>query len=84
MVETVPMPMCPMAATCKGMMEKPISVLFMMTPGVVFIAVGMLILIEPEILAWLVAAASIAVGVVMLMVANLVSRIGARIQRTHA
>jgi hypothetical protein len=38
MVETTPMSMCPMAETCKGMMEKPGSGWWMMTPGILFIA----------------------------------------------
>ncbi len=50
-------------------------------PGVAFIAVGALILIEPKVLVWLVAAASIVMGIVMLMLANFVRKVGVRVQR---
>ena len=59
MTDTRPMPMCPMAETCKGMMDKPGYGLWMMLPGVALIAVGVLIILYPQILAWLVAAALI-------------------------
>ena len=51
MVETTPMPMCPMAETCKGMMKKPGSGLWMMIPGILFIALGVFIILYPQILA---------------------------------
>ena len=78
MAETTPMPMCPMAATCKSIMEKPMLAFFLMVPGILFIAVGILILVEPRILVWLAAAASIVMGVGMLMFANFVRRIGSQ------
>jgi hypothetical protein len=78
------MPMCPMAATCKGMMQKPLSGSLLMIPGLVFIVVGVLIIIEPEILVWLMGAASILVGVVMLMLANFIRRVGAQLRGVHS
>ena len=65
MAQGAPMPMCPMAATCKGMMERPRSGLVMMIPGIAFIALGILIIVWPSVLAWLVAAACILAGVAM-------------------
>jgi hypothetical protein len=53
------MPMCPMAETCRGMMERPLSGLIMLVPGITFIALGLLIIVWPSILPWLVAAACI-------------------------
>jgi UPF0716 family protein affecting phage T7 exclusion len=38
-----------MAETCKGMMEKPFSGLVLIIPGIVFIILGVLIVIEPRI-----------------------------------
>ncbi len=73
-----PMRMCPMAASCKGMMEKPSSGLFLMIPGLVFIAVGVLIIFVPEALVWLMAATSILFGVALLLLANFMRWIGAR------
>ena len=52
-----PMPMCPMAETCKGMMEKPTSGLMLSVPGIVLIALGIVVIVEPRILVWLVALA---------------------------
>ena len=81
--EPGPMPMCPMAATCKGMAEKPFSGLLLIVPGLVFIAVGLLILIAPAILVWLVAATSMLVGLAMLLLAGFMRKAGARFRSTH-
>ena len=78
MVETTQMPMCPMAEKCKGMMDKPGYGLWMMLPGVALIAVGVLIILYPQILAWLVAAALICMGIGMLMMMNFMRSIGRR------
>jgi len=80
MAETTPMPMCPMAETCKGMMEKPFSSLTLIMPGVVFILLGVLIVTWPAILVWIAAIAFILVGVMMLMMAGFVRRVGSRPQ----
>ena len=80
MVETKPMPMCPMAETCKGMMEKPGSGIWMMIPGVLFIALGVLIILYPQILAWFVAIALVVVGIAMLMMTKFMRGIGKRVQ----
>jgi hypothetical protein len=53
MAQAAPMPMCPMAETCRGMMERPLSGLIMLVPGITFIALGMLIIVWPSILPWL-------------------------------
>lgn len=80
MSETTPMPMCPMAETCKGLMEKPLSRSMTVVPGIVFILLGVLIIVEPRILAWIIAAGFILLGVVMLMAANFVRKVGTRLQ----
>ena len=41
MEESAAMRMCPMAKTCKGMMEKPRSGFLLMLPGVVLIILGL-------------------------------------------
>ena len=79
MAETPPMPMCPMAKTCTGMMEKASFGAFLMVPGLLFIAAGVLIIFVPQVLIWLMAAASILFGVAMLLLANLMR--GARARR---
>jgi hypothetical protein len=50
MAQAAPMPMCPMARTCQGMMEKPRIGLVMMIPGIVFIALGLVIFVWPSVL----------------------------------
>jgi uncharacterized membrane protein HdeD (DUF308 family) len=80
MVETTPISMCPMAEACKGMMEKPGSGFWMMIPGILFIALGVLIILYPQILAWLIAIALVAMGIAMLMMIKFRRGIGRRIQ----
>ena len=78
-----PLPTCPMAETCKGMMDKPLSGVALVVPGLIFIALGILVVIEPRILAWVMAAAFIFLGAMMLMMASFVRRIGTRYQSMH-
>jgi uncharacterized membrane protein HdeD (DUF308 family) len=80
---SVPMPMCPMAETCKGMMEKPTSRLALIIPGVILIILGVTVLIEPRILAWLVAIALIVMGIAMLMLTRFVRRVGEQFKGNH-
>lgn len=65
-----PIPMCPMAQMCKGMMGKPRSSFALKVPGILLILFGVLVLIEPRILVWLVAAALIVMGIAALMFAR--------------
>jgi uncharacterized membrane protein HdeD (DUF308 family) len=80
MTEKTPMSTCPMAETCKGMMEKPASSFWMIIPGLMFVVLGVIIILYPQILAWLVATALIVMGVAMLMMVNFMRRIGKRVQ----
>jgi uncharacterized membrane protein HdeD (DUF308 family) len=80
MAQATPMPMCPMAETCRGMMEKRLSGLVMI-PGIMFIALGVLIVVWPAVLPWLVAAAFILAGSAMLLMVNFMRRVGARLRR---
>ena len=73
-----PMHMCPMAETCKGMMDKPGSSFWIVIPGLIFIILGVTIIVYPKILAWLVAVALILMGVAMLMMVNFMRGIGKR------
>jgi hypothetical protein len=75
------MPMCPMAETCRGMMERPLSGLIMLVPGITFIALGVLITVWPSILPWLVAAACILAGSGMLLMANFMRGVGTQLRR---
>ncbi len=82
MAQAAPMPMCPMAETCKGMMERPLTGLVMVIPGIAFMALGILIVVWPSVLPWLVATACILAGGAMLMMASFMRRVGAR-HRTY-
>ncbi len=82
MAETPPMAMCPMAKTCAGMMEKTSFGAFLMVPGLLFVAAGVLIIFVPQVLIWLMAAASILFGVALLLLANFMR--GARARRRRA
>ena len=79
MEESTAMRMCPMAETCKGMMERRRSGFLLMLPGVVLIILGLVIIMQPQILAWLIAAALIVIGIGMLMMANFMRKIGSRV-----
>jgi hypothetical protein len=83
MAQGAPMPMCPMVETCRGMMEKPLSGLVMVFPGVAFIALGVLIVVWPSVLPWLVAAACIMAGGAMLLMANFMRGVGARLSAAN-
>ena len=74
------MPMCPMAETCKGMMEKSSSGLMFSVPGIVLIVLGIAVIVEPRILVWLVALALITMGGAILMMARFMRGIGVRFQ----
>ena len=83
MAEPVSMPMCPMAETCRGMMQKPRSGFALIVPALLFIILGVAVVIEPRILVWLVAIALIVMGIAMLMLAKFMRKIGERFQGMH-
>lgn len=80
MVEMGRTPMCPMAGACRVMAEKPRFGLVLMVPGLAFIMLGVVVLIEPQILAWLVATALIVMGIGMLVMAGFMRSMGRRLQ----
>jgi hypothetical protein len=75
-----PMAMCPMAKMCMGMMEKRPSRFLLTLPGGLFIVLGVLIVVEPKILVWLIATASVLMGIMMLMMAGFIRRIGGQMR----
>ena len=79
MEQTTPLPTCPMAETCKGTMERPFSGAAMIVPGIVFILLGILVLVEPRIIAWLLAIAFILIGAMLLVMANVMRKMGRRL-----
>ncbi len=69
------MAMCPMAKMCERMMKKPHSGSFLMLPGALLIALGVLIFLEPRIVVWLVATVAILMGIMFIMMARFVGRL---------
>jgi hypothetical protein len=74
---------CPMAGMLNGVTAKPSSGLLLMLPGLVLVVVGVLIIIEPRVLATLMAVTSILLGIVLLTFATFLRRLGARIRSAH-
>jgi len=78
MTESTSAPMCPMAAACKGMMDKPTSGLVLVIPALIFVIIGVAVLIAPQILAWLVGIALILMGVAVLVLGRFMRRFSGR------
>lgn len=74
-----PMQMCPMAETCGSIISKPFSGTALVLPGLIFIALGILVVIYPLVLVWLIAAALVLAGIIMLIIATFIRKIGARL-----
>ena len=72
--------MCPMAKMCMGMTERRPFGFLLMVPGVLLIGLGVLIVIEPRILVWLIAMASILGGILLLMMASFIRKVGAQMR----
>lgn len=72
--------MCPMSCACKDMMDKPGSGVWMLIPGLLFIVLGVLIILYPQILAWFIAIALIVMGIGMLMMVNFMRGIGKQVE----
>ena len=83
MTDSMRMPMCPMAETCKGMMDKPFSGFMIVVPGIFLIILGWAILIEPRILVWLMAVVLVVMGIAMLMFGRVMRKFPKRIQSTR-
>jgi hypothetical protein len=72
--------MCPMAETLQGHDGEPLVGLGMVIPGGAFMALGVLIVVWPFVLPWLVAACLLAGGAMLLM-ATFMRGVGARLRR---
>jgi hypothetical protein len=72
MTESIQIPTCPMAQTCRGMIEKPFSGFMIVIPGLFLIVLAAIVLIEPRILVWLVAAVLAMMGTATLLFAKFI------------
>lgn len=80
MAQTPPLPMCPMAETCSRMMKSRRMGVAPFLMGAIFILLGIVIIIEPRIIVWVLAAMLIFMGFMMLMMAGFMRKMGERFQ----
>ena len=80
MTEAAPMQMCPMAGTCKAMMQRPFSGLALIIAGISFIALGLLVMYEPRSLFWILASCFVLVGAMMPAMAAFTRKLARRFQ----
>ena len=66
--------LCPMGKMCTGMMKKSSPGWFLLLPGILLILLGVLIVVEPRVLVWFIAAATILFGIMMLMMAGFIRK----------
>jgi len=78
MTGSISTPMCPMAKTCKGMMDKPMSGPVLVIPALIFMMFGVAVLVAPQILAWLVGITLIVMGVAMLVLGRFMQKFAER------
>ena len=64
-------------------MEKPFSGFMIVIPGIFLIVLGVVVLIEPRTLVWLMAALLVVMGIAMLMIGRVMRNFGERIQSTR-
>ncbi len=74
-----PIPMCPMAKMCGGLMGEHRFGFAPHFMGAILILLGITILIEPRIAVWALALLLILVGVMVIVVASLLRKIGEEI-----
>lgn len=72
------MSMRSMPKMCMGMIGKRVPILPIVLFGVLLIALGALIVIEPRVLVWLLATAAVLMGVMLLTMARFIRKMGAR------
>ena len=78
-----PMTMCPMAKAFRRMTEKPPSLMLMLLPGIVLIALGVVIIFQPQVLVWFMGALAILVGIALLTMATFIRRLANRWRNAH-
>ena len=78
MTDTHSTPTCPMAEACKGMSGKPTSGIMFAIPALILIAVGVAVIIAPQILAWLVGVILIAMGGAIFLMGRFMRKFASR------
>ena len=64
------MAQCPIAEVCQSMLNHSRMGLVLLIPGLLFVLGGILILLEPTVLVWLLGCTSILLGLVMVTLAS--------------
>ena len=72
MTESTQVPTCPMAQTFRRMMEKPFSRFMIVIPGIFLITLAVIVVVEPRVLVWLVAAVLAMMGTAALLFAKFI------------
>lgn len=75
------MEMCPMGKMCAGMMKGKSFGWLLVLPGILLIVFGVLIVVEPKVLVWFIAAGAIVLGIAILIMAGFNRRTGAPLRR---
>jgi len=78
MIESNSTATCPMANACKGMMDKPMVGPVLVIPALVFVILGVVVLIKPQILAWIVGIVLIVMGIAMLVLGRIMRKFAER------
>ena len=79
-----PMESCPMSAMFKKAARKRGFGLLAMIPGLFLVLVGVAIILEPQILVWLMAGAAILVGIALLAAANFFRKLAAGLRTSES
>ena len=80
MTESLSQSTCPMANMCRGIAGKSSSGMVLLIPGLILICIGVLVLFQPKILAWLIAILMIMMGIGVLFMANMMRKLGDRMR----
>ncbi len=74
-------PSCPMAAMCRGAIDKPRSAYWLLVPGTLLMVIGVAIVLEPRILVWLIGGLLALLGLGVILMAGALHRAALRMQK---
>lgn len=78
------MAMCPMAPMCQRMLKRSGIGVLIAIPGVLLVSAGVLVILEPRVLFWLLGGASVVIGLGLISAAVLVRKATARFSGAQA
>lgn len=74
---------CPMTEVCQGMLNSPKTSVYLSILGFVLVFTGILIFIDPEVLAWLIGCIFILLGLAMFSMTAILRKWGAARQNNQ-